>query len=68
MLLSKFEDEFSENNAGSVVGEEGAGEGGDEADADEEVPASEGFPGEETTEVAEHVGFFKVNGDDHGAE
>lgn len=44
MLLRKFKHEFSENNAGGVVGEEGAGEGGDEAYADEEIAATTRFP------------------------
>nr|ABA95993.1 hypothetical protein LOC_Os12g08480 [Oryza sativa Japonica Group] len=68
VLARHLEDELGEDDAAGVVGEERAGDGGDDADAEEEVLAAAALPGEHVAEVLEHVGALQEDGDDHGAE
>jgi len=68
VLPGQLEDELGEHDAAGVVGEERAGDGGHEADAEEQVLASPAPPRQRAAEVLEHVGALEEDADDHGAE
>ncbi|BAT11915.1 Os10g0547650 [Oryza sativa Japonica Group] len=67
-LGGELEHELGEDDAAGVVGEERAGERGDDADAAHEVAPALAPPRQQPAQVPEHAGVLEVAADDHGGE